>query len=91
MFYTRLNQILYTHDFDGYVEALCERFYADEIGRPRLPPGRYFRMLLIGYFEGFPFVDDVLNSPTISSGSLGGAEVNGDAAAGGSDHLHSAR
>jgi len=50
-FYTRLNQILDTHDFDGYVEALCEPFYADD-GRPGLPPGRYFRLLLIGYFEG---------------------------------------
>jgi transposase len=51
-FYTRLNQILDTADFDGYVETLCRRFYADEIGRPGLPPGRYFRLLLIGYFEG---------------------------------------
>ena len=51
-FYTRLNQILDKHDFDAYVEGLCERFYADELGRPGLPPGRYFRLLLIGYFEG---------------------------------------
>jgi hypothetical protein len=50
-FYARLNQILYQHDFDGFVEGLCERFYADE-GRPGLPPGRYFRLLPIGYFEG---------------------------------------
>jgi transposase len=50
-FYARLNQLLDKHDFDGYVEGLCERFYADE-GRPGLPPGRYFRLLLIGYFEG---------------------------------------
>ncbi len=50
-FYTRLNQILDTHDFDGYVEELCHPFYADD-GRPGLPPGRYFRLLLIGYFEG---------------------------------------
>ena len=50
-FYTRLNQILDEHDFDGYVEGLCTRFYADD-GRPGLPPGRYFRLLLIGYFEG---------------------------------------
>jgi transposase len=50
-FYARLNQILDQHDFDGFVEGLCERFYADE-GRPGLPPGRYFRLLLIGYFEG---------------------------------------
>src|SRR6187200_1829228 len=51
-FYARLNQILDKADFDGYVEALCQRFYADEVGRPGLPPGRYFRLLLIGYFEG---------------------------------------
>jgi transposase len=50
-FYTRLNQILDKHDFDGHVEGLCQRFYADD-GRPGLPPGRYFRLLLIGYFEG---------------------------------------
>ena len=51
-FYARLNQILDKHDFDGCVEGLCQRFYAEEIGRPGLPPGRYFRLLLIGYFEG---------------------------------------
>ena len=51
-FYTRLNWILDRADFDSYVESLCQRFYADEIGRPGLPPGRYFRLLLIGYFEG---------------------------------------
>jgi hypothetical protein len=51
-FYTRLSRILDKHDFDPYVESLCQRFYAEEIGRPGLPPGRYFRLLLIGYFEG---------------------------------------
>jgi len=51
-FYTRLNQILDNAGFDNYVESLCQRFYADEVGRPGLPPGRYFRLLLIGYFEG---------------------------------------
>jgi transposase len=51
-FYARLNQILDKADFAAYVEGLCERFYANEIGRPSLPPGRYFRLLLIGYFEG---------------------------------------
>jgi len=50
-FYARLNQIFDQHYFDGFVEDLCERFYAAE-GRPGLPPGRYFRLLLIGYFEG---------------------------------------
>jgi transposase len=51
-FYTRLNQILDHANFDAYVESLCQRFYANEIGRPGLPPGRYFRLLLLGYFEG---------------------------------------
>jgi transposase len=51
-FDTRLNQILDKADFDGYVESLCQRFYADETGRPDLAPGRYFRLPLIGYFEG---------------------------------------
>jgi transposase len=46
-FYTRLNQMLDQHDFDGYVEGLCQRFCADE-GRPGLPPGRYFRFRLNG-------------------------------------------
>jgi hypothetical protein len=50
-FYARLNQILEQHDFDGYVESLCQRFYATD-GRPGLPPGRCFRLLPIGYFEG---------------------------------------
>jgi len=50
-FYTRLNQILDEDHFDRHVEGLCQRFYADD-GRPGLPPGRYFRLLLIGYFEG---------------------------------------
>ena len=45
-FYTRLNQILDEHGFDAYVEGLCQRFYAND-GRPGLPPGRYFRLLLI--------------------------------------------
>jgi len=50
-FYTQLNQILDKHGFDAYVEGLCQRFYADD-GRPGLEPGRYSRLLLIGYFEG---------------------------------------
>jgi len=51
-FYARLNQILDQAEFDDYVESVCRRFYADEIGRPGLAPGRYFRLLLLGYFEG---------------------------------------
>jgi len=51
-FYERLNQILDEKKFDEYVEAICERFYADELGRPGLAPGIYFRLLMVGYFEG---------------------------------------
>jgi transposase len=51
-FYTRLNQILDKADGVRRLRPLSQRFYADEIGRPGLPPGRYFRMLLLGYFEG---------------------------------------
>jgi transposase len=51
-FYQRLNQLLDKHGFDRFVESRCERFYAEAIGRPSIPPGVYFRMLLIGYFEG---------------------------------------
>ena len=38
--------------FDAFVEKLCARFYAELLGRPSLRPGRYFRLLLVGYFEG---------------------------------------
>jgi transposase len=51
-FYRRLNQILGQHGFDEYVERACQGFYADKLGRPSLPPAVYFRLLLIGYFEG---------------------------------------
>ena len=52
-FYDRLNQILVEHKFDRKVEALCRRFYkSDKRGRPSMAPGVYFRLLLIGYFEG---------------------------------------
>jgi transposase len=50
-FYQRLNQVLDTHGFDEFVEAQCAPFYA-RLGRPSLLPGTYFRLLLIGYFEG---------------------------------------
>jgi hypothetical protein len=51
-FYDRLNQLLADADFDRFVEDLCEPYYADDVGRPSLPPGTYFRMLFVGYFEG---------------------------------------
>jgi transposase len=51
-FYRRLNELLREHGFDDFVEGQCASFYAETLGRPGLPPGIYFRLLLIGYFEG---------------------------------------
>lgn len=51
-FYERLAKILDEADFDGFVEAECAKFYAEKVGRPSLPPTIYFRLLLIGFFEG---------------------------------------
>ena len=51
-FYTRLNALLAAAGFDRFVEGQCARFYAPVMGRPSLAPGRYFRLLLVGYFEG---------------------------------------
>lgn len=51
-FYERLNQVLEERGFDDFVERCCAGFYAERMGRPSLAPGRYFRLLLIGYFEG---------------------------------------
>jgi transposase len=51
-FYERLNRILDKCGFDAHVEGMCGQFYAETMGRPSLAPGRYFRLLLIGYFEG---------------------------------------
>jgi transposase len=50
-FYTKLNQVLAQAGFDPMVEELCEPYYKSG-GRPGIPPGVYFRMLFIGYFEG---------------------------------------
>jgi transposase len=51
-FYDRLQAELTSGGFDGFVEGLCATHYAERRGRPSLPPGRYFRMLLVGSFEG---------------------------------------
>ena len=51
-FYARLNALLDASEFDPFVEQQCHRFYAAVMGRPGLSPGRYFRLLLLGYFEG---------------------------------------
>ena len=51
-FYERLNRLLAEAGFDEFVEELCRPYYAERLGRPGIPPGVYFRMLLVGYFEG---------------------------------------
>jgi transposase len=51
-FYTKVNEILEQNKVDRRLEYLCKRFYAPTMGRPGLAPGVYFRMLLLGYFEG---------------------------------------
>jgi transposase len=51
-FYQRLNRVLDEAGFDRFAEKRCEEFYAGQVGRPSLLPGRYFRLMLVGYFEG---------------------------------------
>src|SRR3970040_2232006 len=51
-FYKQLNGLLAEVKFDEYVEKLCEPHYAKHVGRSGIPPGVYFRMLFVGYFEG---------------------------------------
>ena len=51
-FYDRCNEVLAEAEFDEAVEMLCQPYYKDGVGRPSIPPGRYFRMLFVGQFEG---------------------------------------
>ena len=51
-FYQKLNELLAEADFDKWIEKRCEPYYAATLGRPSIPPGVYFRMILVGYFEG---------------------------------------
>ena len=53
-FYETLNDLLREADFDRQVEALCAPLFASDHrpGRRSTAPGTYFRMHLIGYFEG---------------------------------------
>lgn len=53
VFYQKLNALLAEAEFDEQMEHLCEPYYAATgPGRPGIPPGVYFRMLMVGYFEG---------------------------------------
>jgi transposase len=53
-FYEKLNEVLSESGFDQAIETLCQPYYEshEKRGRPSIPPGVYFRMLLVGYFEG---------------------------------------
>src|SRR4051812_32230922 len=53
-FYERLNQLLAEAGLDPWIEIRCREYDAADgsAGRPSIPPGLYFRMLLVGYFEG---------------------------------------
>jgi transposase len=51
-FYKRLNEVLDNAEFDPFCETNCASFYHDKLGRPSLPPGQYFRIMMIGFFEG---------------------------------------
>ena len=52
VFYDRLQSVLIEAGFDAFAEASCRPYYAARMGAPSVPPGRYFRMHLVGYFEG---------------------------------------
>ncbi len=51
-FYKKLNKLLAEAGFDDWLEALCAPYYSADSGRDSIPPGVYFRMILVGYFEG---------------------------------------
>lgn len=51
-FYDRMSELLEAEQFDEFAEKECAKFYAENNGRPSLTPGIYFRLLLVGYFEG---------------------------------------
>jgi transposase len=51
-FYQKLNRALEAAGFDRFCEEQCQEFYARKLGRPSLAPGVYFRLMLLGLFEG---------------------------------------
>lgn len=51
-FYKRLSEVLDGAKFDPFCETSCAGFYHHKLGRPSLPPGQYFRIMMIGFFEG---------------------------------------
>ena len=51
-FYRKLNELLAEAGFDRWIEELCRPYYAATMGRPSIPPGVFFRMMFVGFFEG---------------------------------------
>ena len=49
VFYDRLQKVLIAGGFDPFVEKACQPYYAPKMGAPSVPPGRYFRMHMVGY------------------------------------------
>jgi len=50
-FYKRLNEVLESAQFDSFCETNCATFYHKKLGRPSLPPGQYFRVMMIGFLR----------------------------------------
>ena len=71
VFYDRLQTVLVDAGFDAFAELQCKPFYASRQGRPSLPPGRYFRMHLVGYFEGIDSERGLAPPPSPDGGSCG--------------------
>ena len=79
VFYERLQKLLHQKAFDAFLEKLCAPFYAEKLGRRSIPPGRYFRMLLIGYFEGIDSERGIcwpVPTPFLCANSSGSAPPN---------------
>src|SRR6266851_2723260 len=51
-YYAKLSEVLEKASFDQFCEGRCRKFYHERLGRPSLAPGMYFRVMLIGFFEG---------------------------------------
>ena len=49
VFYDRLQEVLIAGGFDPFVEKACQPYYAPKLGAPSVPPGRYFRMHMVGF------------------------------------------
>ena len=71
-FYQRVNELLEEKKFDEFAEKECAKFYAEKMGRPSLAPGIYFRLLLVGCFEG---IDSERGDRLACGGFPGAAEV----------------